>query len=163
MSVDGGFDVKVFGPFGAMFEPFFSRTDGDRLLGAGELESRGGALVSLQLKALARTQLEGAALANRRLQAYAGLPARFSKCRSAVDVVTAQADFVAQGFNQYGEYMRRVINIWAGVLAVELEPLAHAQHDYIEFEPGASVPQAPSVERTRAGSVAGSQHRRRVA
>ena len=129
-----GFDANAFGPFGALFQSYFSALDrfGE---GKGAFETPAVATqASAALKVATRCQLEMMGLANRRVQAYLQVPTRLAHCRTPQDVLNAQMAFWRTAADQYGETYRKVFDAWASADPWSLSNgRSAAARDYINF------------------------------
>src|SRR5689334_4020813 len=111
MGTPAGFDPAAFGPFGALFQNYFSALEqfgqaGSSLGGVLPAEFEPPAIASqaaAPLKAAARSQLEVFGLLNRRTQAYMQVPTRLAQCRTPQDMINEQMAFWRTAGEQYRE------------------------------------------------------------
>lgn len=162
MTEHAGFDLKVLGPFGAMFEPFITGLDATRI-GSARAADNGMQGVAVQLsqsaKAAARCQLEMMGLANRRLQAYMHIPSTLAKCRTPQDLLTEQAGFWRTAFEQYAESTGKVVSIWGDAVNMPaFGPAVAVDRDYINFAEPAPIEERPAARSN--GSARPAQQRR---
>jgi len=145
MGAENGFDLKVFGPFGAMFEPFFA---GAEAPGKGRQAAPGIEpplhRANQFFKASARSQLEMLGFTNRRAQAYLEFPSRLARCRTPQDILEQQIGFWQNTVEQYLESVAHVTEIWAGMVPARG---ANPDRDYIDFSNGAEASPASSAEQ----------------
>ena len=144
MATQSGFDPGGFGPFGAMFQTYFSALEsfgrGNPSFGNGFSTGFDAQALTAQaaapLKAAARSQLELMSLANRRVQAYMQVPTRLAHCRTPQDLLNEQMAFWRTAAEQYMESSRRITEAWGQALP-GFGPFtgrtAPAERDYINF------------------------------
>ncbi|MFA5948986.1 MAG: phasin family protein [Hyphomicrobium sp.] len=166
MGAENGFDLKVFGPFGAMFEPFFAGAEAPGKIRQSVPGNEPPLHRANQaFKAAARCQLEMLGLANRRAQAYLEYPSRLARCRTPQDVLEQQIGFWQNTIEQYLESVAHVTEIWAEVIPASG---ANPERDYIDFSTEAEASPASSGEQhgprggasRGAGADPGAQRRR---
>ena len=145
MATQAGFDTKAFGPFGALFQNYFSALEG---FSQGRSPFGGGlpgfdpqamaAQATGPLKVAARCQLEMMGLANRRAQAYLQVPTHLAQCRTPQDFFNEQMAFWHTTMEQYGESSRKVADAWAHLLPASFGQAggARTERDYISFNNG---------------------------
>jgi len=146
MGTQTGFDPNVLGPFGALFQTYFTALDtfgqGSKAFG-GTLGSPAAfdseaatALLAAPLKVAARCQLEMLGLASRRAQAYLQVPTRLAQCRTPQDVVNEQMAFWRTAAEQYGTSGRKIGEAWAQMfpwLTAGAGRQTTRERDYINF------------------------------
>ncbi len=139
MGTQAGFEPNAFGPFGALFQNYFSVLDN---MGQGKLPFGGMAGFDPQaattqamapLKAAARCQLEMYGLANRRVQAYMQVPTRLALCRSPQDVLNEQMVFWRTAADQYRESAVKFGEAWGHAFPWASAAYSRAERDYINF------------------------------
>lgn len=167
MATQAGFDTKIFGPFGALFDCYLQAVES---LGQGKLPFASLApsvdvqalteqlsqQMTAPLKAAARCQLEVLGLANRRTQAYMQAPTRLAQCRTPQDFMNEQMAFWRTAAEQYRESALRVGQAWGQALPWLPSGQGFAERDYIVFngvskDSGAHTPrqEPPGAQRRR--------------
>lgn len=164
MATQAGFDPNAFGPFGALFQNYFSALES---FSQGRSPFGGGlpgfdpqalsAQATAPLKVAARCQLEVMGLANRRTQAYLQVPTRLAQCRTPQDFLNEQMAFWHTAMEQYGESSRKVADAWAHLMPASFGSAgaARAERDYISFnngsgkDHGAAAKQDPASKQRR--------------
>lgn len=127
------FDPNAFGPFGALFQPYFSALESFSQ-GKSAFDTQAAtAQIGAPLKVAARCQLEVLGLVNRRTQAYLQVPARLARCRSPQDILNEQMAFWRTAAEQYGETSRKVFDAWTSADVWSRGRSAAADRDYINF------------------------------
>jgi len=128
------FDPNAFGPFGALFQPYFRALE-SLSQGKSAFDTQAAtAQISAPLKAAARCQLEVLGLVNRRTQAYLQVPARLAHCRSPQDILNEQMSFWRTAAEQYGETSRKVFDAWTSAdVWSRSGGRSVADRDYINF------------------------------
>jgi hypothetical protein len=92
------------------------------------------------LKAVGRWNLELLALTSRRSQAWLGVPARFSQCKSPADVAREQLQFWQSAASDYSEAAQRLGAAFAACAVVpEFKGIAQ-QRDFITVEEPTTSP-----------------------
>lgn len=141
MGTQAGFDPNAFGPFGALFQNYFSALDN---FGQGKSPVGDGfpfgfdpqaatSQVTAPLKAATRCQVEVLGLVNRRTQAYMQVPTRLAQCRTPQDVVNEQMAFWRTAAEQYRETSIKIGEAWAQAMPWLSAPAIKAERDYINF------------------------------
>jgi hypothetical protein len=147
MATQAGFDTKIFGPFGALFDSYLQTIES---LGQGKLPLPFGAglapnadvqglteqltrQMTAPLKAAARCQLEVLGLMNRRTQAYMQVPTRLAQCRTPQDFMNEQMAFWRTAAEQYRESGLKVGQAWGQAMPWLPSGRAFAERDYITF------------------------------
>lgn len=160
MGTQAGIDPSVFGPFGALFQNYFSALD---TLGQVKLPLSGGvsfgfdpqtatSQATAPLKAAARCQVEVLGLMNRRTQAYMQVPTRLAQCHSPQDVLDEQLAFWRTAAEQYRTCAVKIGEAWAQALPFPLSEVGRAERDYINFNgTGAKESNAVSPRQDAAG------------
>ncbi len=165
MGTQAGFDPNAFGPFGALFQNYFSAFE---TLGQGKLPLNGGfafgfdpqtatSQATAPLKAAARCQVEVLGLVNRRTQAYMQVPTRLAQCRSPQDVLNEQLAFWRTATEQYQACAVKIGEAWAQALPLQLAGMGKAERDYINFN-GSGAKESGAVSSRQ--ETAGKQQRR---
>ena len=160
MATQAGFDPNAFGPFGALFQTYFSALE---TFSQGRSPFSGGlpgfdsqamaAQATAPLKVAARCQLEVMGLANRRTQAYLQVPSRLAQCRTPQDFLNEQMAFWHTAMEQYGESSHRIADAWAHLMPSSFG--SRAERDYISFNNGSGKDHSAAAKRD-----AGSKQRR---
>lgn len=131
-----GFDLKVFGPFCAMWEPFITaldrREDGEQKAAASASVAKVQDSASAVLKAALRAELEVMALASRRAQAIIHLPVELMTARNPQDYFERATGFYETAYEQYSKSSIKVMSIW-GEMAECVCADAQKTRDYIDF------------------------------
>lgn len=168
MGTQTGFDPNALGPFGALFQNYFTALEtfgrgGSAFEGGFGMPFDGEALTSQWLapfKATARCQLETLGLMSRRAQAYLQVPTRLAQCRTPQDVLNEQMAFWRTAGEQYRDSSRRIGEAWLQAYpwfnpaASAGRPAARRERDYINFngtggERSASPRAEPSGKQRR--------------
>jgi len=141
MGTQSGFDPNVLGPFGALFQNYFTALEtfgrGSSAFG-GPFDSEAvSAQWTAPAKAAARCQLETLGLVSRRAQAYLQVPQRLAQCRTPQDVVNEQIAFWNTAQQQYRDSSRKIGEAWLHAFPW-LDPAAlgrqtRGERDYINF------------------------------
>jgi hypothetical protein len=128
------FPPNAFGPFGALFQTYFTTLEGISQ-GRSAFDAQAAtAQISAPIKAAARCQLEILGLVNRRTQAYLQVPARLAHCRTPQDLLNEQMAFWRTAAAQYSEASRKVFDAWASADLWSADGRAAAtERDYINF------------------------------
>ncbi len=145
MATQAGFDPNAFGPFGALFQNYFSALEtfsqGRSPMGGGALPGIDpqtmAAQVTAPLKVAARCQLEVMGLANRRVQALLQIPSHLSECRTPQDFLNEQMAFWRTAMEQYAESSHKIADAWAHLIPGAFAAgMVRTERDYISFNNG---------------------------
>ena len=149
MTETRGFDLNVFGPFCAIWEPFISALDTKADQGT-KPEVKVHDSASQVLKSVLRAELEVMALASRRAQALIHFPVELMTARNPQDLYERSVGFYETAYSQYSESSNKVMSIWGGV-AQSVCGQVERTRDYIDFsQPQEAVPQRfDAAERPR--------------
>jgi hypothetical protein len=165
MGTQAGFDPNAFGPFGALFQNYFSALES---FGQGKSPFGGGfplgfdqqaatSQATAPLKAAARCQVEVFGLVNRRTQAYMQVPTRLAQCRTPQDMLNEQMAFWRTAAEQYRESSVKIGEAWAQAMPWLGTAAMKTERDYINFN-GTGSKESGAIS-TRQES-AGKQQRR---
>jgi hypothetical protein len=159
MVAQSSIGTGVFGPFGNMFEAYFTGLQSlSRGFAMQPADAQAlGSQVTGPVKALARCQLEVMGFVNRRAQAQMELPQRLSRCRTPQDFMAEQVNFWHTAWEQYSESTQRIMEASSQVFAQGFNGSGQGvrrEHDYIAFpetrDGGEAVPPSLAVrERQR--------------
>lgn len=166
MGTQAGFDPNAFGPFGAIFQNYFSMFDtfnpslqANAVASSFDPQALTGQAMA-PLKAAARCQIETLGLMNRRTQAYMQVPTRLALCRTPQDVLNEQMAFWRTASEQYRETSLKIGEAWmqAFSLAAPVRAGVSTERDYISFNGSGSKDGAVS-HSTRQEPSSGKQRR----
>ncbi|HEX2841945.1 hypothetical protein [Hyphomicrobium sp.] len=165
MGTQAGMDPNAFGPFGALFQNYFSALEnlGQMKLplnGAGSFGFDPQIAVSqatAPLKAAARCQVEVLGLMNRRTQAYMQVPTRLAQCRSPQDLLNEQLAFWRTAAEQYRTCAVKIGEACGQALPFSLSEAGKFERDYINFN-GTGSKESNAVSPRQ--DTAGKQQRR---